>query len=534
MNQPALAQATAQIVSPPLPTGVSWLVNCLLELGIRAQGYGAHWQDGPDGSGLLPAQAREQLLWTLPVLHRQGRFDFAEPLTVVCEHLLGCAQFPARKTILFVRDLRDTLYSHFQRKLFNSRELEMPGLKSRRFSDSEADFRAYLRQAEIWPLHFGYLFDLPPADTLACFYLFWLAQVPAEQLLVLRFEDCKRDAAGQLRRVLDFLGLERDSAACAQAIANSDFSHFQAINRTMRERTGSGILISRAGRVAEWKQTFSPEALACLQGPAAEALQALGYEPSPAGAMPWSGAISAEQTAQALAPLRAWLAQGDSGSAEAWISAALAQALPPPLGALLLGQWLGLLWTRAIMGAAQSHLPAASRAFGFFSDFAARYAMLPQLAQAATRLLDSQHPLHFLWPRPQAFVAAGIDLASAVDRARAAGLPYLLWHRAGLRLELAGQLQLCALLEKHLPQADAVIPILAPDAGLSEADFAARALALHARWGAEFASIRPAALPACLLVRLSSLGSIPDPGAEADWLAGLKIYRALGVLARPG
>lgn len=519
-------------MSPPLPTGVSWLVNCLLELGIRAQGYGAYWQDGPDGSELLPAPAREQLLWTLPILHRQHRFDFAEPLTVDCEHLLSCARFPARKTILFVRDLRDTLYSHFQRKLLNSRELELPGLTSRRFSDSEADFLVYLRQAEIWPLHFGYLFDLPPADTLACFYLFWLAQVPAESLLLLRFEDCKRDPAGQLRRGLDFLGLEREPAACAQAISHSDFVHFQAINQIMRARTGSEMLISRAGRVAEWRQTFSPAALACLQGPAAEALQALGYEPSPAAPAAWSGTLRAEQTGPVLAPLRAWLAQGDSGSAEAWIRAALAKPLSPPLAALLLGQWLGLLWTRAIMGAAQSHLPAAIRAFDFFSAFAARYATLPQLARAAMRLREPRHPLHFLWPRPQAFVAVGGDLAGAVERARAAGLPYLLWHSAGLRLELPGQLQLCALLEKHLPQADAVIPRLETDSRLSAAAFAARALELHACWGAEYASIQPAALPACILLRLGSLSEIPVAGAEADWLAGLKIYRALGVLAR--
>ncbi|MEZ0373472.1 MAG: sulfotransferase domain-containing protein [Candidatus Sericytochromatia bacterium] len=511
-----------QIVSAPMPSGVTWLINCLLELGIRTTNSGMGWAETPGGSRMEPEDLRDNLRWFLPVLENQDLFRFREEIEVFWDHRLQVALYPARKTVLMVRDPRDAAYSQFRR-------LSHQGL----YRESEADLLTFLAQPMSWQKYFPQLFDLPPADTLAYYNLYVRHQVPPEHLLTLRFEDCKRDPLGQLTRVLDFFACPCGRAEMLTAIAKSDFRQAQAALERRKARTGLSHLAHRTGRVEEWRSRLSPAALACFRGPAQAALQAFGYEPLPEQEQPPADEELIARASPLLAEFHGLLAAGDSSSAELLLRQLLARNLDGEIRHLLSGQWLALLWTRSVMRAAQSHLPAATRMVRFFSAMNARYATLPQLRQAAARILAPEHPLHFLWPGQLIYRHApemdGFAVAAAA--ALASGQKYFLWQRQGVLLQNTGLFQLCALLESPFPEVVAAVPVCEA-AGQDPATFAERAYRRHAQWGAEFQPIRLQQLPDCILLRVSRLSRdlAVDPGA---WLEPQPCYQALGVLMAP-
>ena len=533
----------AQIVSPPLPTGVSWLVNCLLELGIRTTMTSTTWIDGPDGSRLTPEYIRERMRWQLPILDREGLVSFRDdgPIhEVYWSHRLSYSHYPARKTILCVRDLRDSAYSQFRRLVNDGTYL-----------DSEAELLAFLTRPEIHMDHFPHLFDLPPADTLAYYYLLCLELVPAEQLLVLRFEDRQADPARELRRVLDFLGFVRSEDEMAVALAHSDTRQALALQQKRNAGHHDKTLRARAGKVGEWKDVLSPAALACFRGPAEKALEWLGYEPLPAGtASAPESELSPTLAAQASSMFMRYhqlLGQGQQAQATALMQQMIqASSRDLALRSHLSGQMLGLLWTRAIMGMSGSHLPAAAKMARFFFARNAEFAAWPPLQQAAAQVANPHHVLHTLGPErlfrtaesvepqnPAKLIYFHPELRTEADFGRVArlaldsGLRYFLWQRQGVQLDGHGLLQLCDLL-RPLAYAAAAVPMLLPP---QAANFALEAYKLHARLGAEIVPLRLAALPDCVLFQTGALAGLPFEQAPASWIGELCAYQAQGVLA---
>lgn len=506
-----------QIVSAPMPTGVAWLVNCLMELDIRTTPDGAYWQDEPGGSRLIPAEVHENLLWYLPALHRRQSFDFAaDDAEVFWDHRLTFVCYPARPTVLFVRDPRDTIYSQFRRLVHHGS-----------YRESQGDLFAYLHQRETWPISFPLLFDLPPADTLAYYYITALQLVPPEQLLVVRFEDSKRDPAGQLRRVLDFLGIQRSEARIQAALAQSDVRHSLAIGAKMAGRPGPAKLSSRGGRIGEWQTAYSPLALSAFEGPASVMLQLFGYQPLPA--VPARAPLRSQGAPlPALERIQALMAGADLNTAETLIRETLTAPIEPTARLQLAGQWLALLWTRAVLREAQSELPIAGQMARCLGILNAAYASLPEWRQAAAEILRPAHPLHALAsPNPifSPSLATEADFLAAMPQARASGRAYLLWRRPDCEISPAGLWQLCTLLGQPRPEPEAVMPQCLPHRSpLSEAQ------AAHARWGAEFARVTLHRLPPLLLIRCDALPAVA-PASLGIWLAGLRVYRARGVLA---
>lgn len=533
----------AQIVSPPFPIGLSWLINCLLELGVRATMYSTSWIDGPEGSRMVPEYIREKMRWQLPILARAAglvQFRDDEPIQEVeWSHRLTYAQYPARKTILCVRDPRDAAYSQFRRLV-----------KDGTYQDSEAELLAFLTRPEIHMEHFPHLFDLPPADTLAYYYLLCLELVPPEQLLVLRFEDRKADPVRELRRVLDFLGLARSESEISHALANSDIQQALALQQSRDVGTHPQALRARAGKIGEWKDVLSPAALACFRGPAEKAMARLGYEPLPDGTPPARGSgLRPGRAAEATAMFIRYhqlLGQGQQAQAAGLMRQMLqASSRDPGLRSHLSGQMLGLLWTRAIMGMSGSHLPVAARMAQFFFASNAEFAAWPPLQQVAAQIANPHHALHTLsherlFRSPEADVQNPAkliyfhpELRSEADFSRAArlaidsGLRYFLWQREGVLLDGRGLLQLCDLL-RPLPHAEAAVPVFQTAAS---ANFAFEAYQLHARLGAELSPLRLNALPDCVLFQTGALASLPLEQPAASWIGALCAYRALGVLA---
>ena len=523
-----------------MPTGVSWLIGCLLSLGIRTTDYRAHWLETPTGSRPAPDWVVGYLKTFLPMMQSARAFDFEPGIEVFWGHQLSYTHYPARKTILSIRDPRDTVYSQFRREVHE-------GL----YQDSEAELLSYLRSPEIHLQFFPHLFDLPPADTLAVFALLCLRLVPPEQLLVLRFEDVKRDPAGQLRRVLDFLGLRRSEAQIQAALEASDTRHFQELSDSLTARTGIRKLISRGGQVEEWRQTVSAAALACFRGPAQELIAELDYPPLPpmADQPPSVEPALREQASALIGRFHQLMAEGAAQQAQALLQQSFrASEQNLVLRDLIAGQMMGLLWTRAIMGPARSHLPVAARMARFFFDFNARYGAWPQLRQAAAKILNPAHALHTLGPgSPLAGPEGGAGLPSqkliyfnprlsapgdfsrAAAEALASGLKFLLWRRPGVQLEGQGLLQLCDLLHAR-NEALAVLPARMP----GQPDLAAFRFAAYqqqVRQGAEFETVSLAELPDCALFRCKRLAGLALQAPIREWSAGQTIYRALGVLA---
>lgn len=480
-----------------MPTGAGWLANALLELGVRATPYGGHWQREAEGERLEPLERRQLLNWHLPALARAPGLHFEAGSEVFFEHRLGLAHYPARPTILFVRDLRDAVFSHLIQQLY-----------VRRLDWTPERLLLRIDQPEVWKQATPHLFELPAPDSLAYFYFFWLCW-PRERLLIVRFEDTKRDPIGQLRRVLDFLHLSRSESQLAQAVAASDLKQFQALRDRMQQLTGRTLMINRRGVIGEWREAlptaFQSAFLQRFVGPAAAALMTLGYaldelpppppEPKLAPALleglrrlNWPALVSKLQTA---------LAQADD------------QERP-----LLRTQLLALIWTQVVFAPAQLNTPLARRVAGAFCKLNAGFGLLPQLQRAAQTLLEPGHPLYrvdtpAIWrANPQR------PLSEALDAARRTGHRLVLWQVPGLELQPEGLLQLAEMLDGRHSWPTAAMPSL-----VSPAEFSRSSLQRHAELGAEFEACELSELPPCLLMRLDA-----DAG---NW----RVHRALGVLA---
>lgn len=506
-----------QIVSPPLPTGVTWLVNVLLELGVRCTSYGSSWLEGADGSYPVSPDKLRYLLWHLPALHRQQGFAFRPDAEVFWDHQLAYAQYPARKTILFARDLRDSAYS------YACRQLNLPDV-------GHEQLLSELHKPRTWPDYFPHLFDLPLADTLGYFYLIWLTLIPERQLLVLRFEDCKADPLGQLRRVCAFLNLSFGEAELTRALQASELGRFQEIRRMMEARAGYTSSINRKGLPLEWKTlaaTQSTEFHACFEGTARKALNLLGYEPPP---MPAPAAVAlGPEGSRLYRELNQQLQQNRLPEAIARLSLELPALRDPQLRRVGAGQLLALLWTRAILGPAQQSLPQAARLARLLTSLNAEFVGFERLQAAAAQILERTHPLRQLPSAPWA-ADSRLPLAQALEDARKRGLPYLLWQQPGVLLTTSGLQQLEALLDGRDPLVRAAIPTFSEPA-LRQREFLERSAELHRVWGAEFRLIRVRRLPACMLLRTDAFGASPLRGEPESWLAELVVQQAIGVLA---
>lgn len=512
-----------QIVSVPVPSGASWLGNVLLELNLRLTADRVGWSETPQGSRIASEAQRAKLIWHLPALRRRSHFRFAPGIEIFWDHRLDFCQYPGRKTLLYLRDPRDAAYSYYRRLAF-----ELPEA----FADTEAGFLAWLRKPETWAQYFPGLFELPIAETQAYFNLFWLCYYRPEQLLTVRHEDAKRDPFGQLERILAFWGIERSRAEIERALEHSDIKKAMAQNRQLMAATGKNHLSHRRGAVEEWRQSYTPEALACFAGPAEALLQAGGYPPLPNRAPPVPPQALLARAEPLLAGFDARLRPGELPAAERYLLGALPaqpQALYPISGALL----LALRWTRALLGQAQYHSPQAVKMVRIFSDFNLGWLSTPSVRDNCLRILNQRHVLHQPPTVPSTLIApVGESLPSALARARAAGQSLVFWRQTELLLEHSAFFQLQALLDGRHPGTMAVIPrqeTLPLSDMAAVADFRARAYLLHARAGAEAESYRLERPPLCLLLR----SEVAPPQGDLDvWLANLEVRQATGLLCQ--
>jgi len=239
------------LVSPREPSGATWLINCLLELGVMTYRYspaGMWRQEG--GRWLVNPHERVLRKW-LPALSDHENFAFRGDLEVQWMHEWFTEEYAASEMLYFVRDPRDALYSRYKR--------EAPQLSYREFA-AFPDVYTLLDKVTNWWLY---------TST-------WLTH---PRLSVCRFEDYKADAATTLARVLDALQLHYDSARIEDAVRYSTFERAAAAEAAYRaERPEDTQLINRSGQPKEWLAGGMDTAvLERIEGGCGDLLSRLGY-----------------------------------------------------------------------------------------------------------------------------------------------------------------------------------------------------------------------------------------------------------------
>lgn len=250
-----MASRRVYLPSPREPSGATWLINCLLELGIRTFRY------SPDGmwrreKGRWLLNPHEQLLrkW-LPALSDHDRFDFRNDIEVQWMHEWRSEKYTDSQIVYFVRDPRDALFSRYKR--------EAPQLSFAEFA-AFPDVRTLLDKVVNWKL----------------FNEGWLSH---PRLTVVRFEDYKADAGRTLRQVLHAMGVEYGPADIDRAVRTSTYDRAAAAERAYRsEHPEDTQIINRSGVPMEWQTgKIDRDVVARIESLCTGLLERLGYS-SPA------------------------------------------------------------------------------------------------------------------------------------------------------------------------------------------------------------------------------------------------------------
>ena len=242
------------LMSPREPSGVTWLANCLLELGICTWRHArkAMWQDGPGGAMRLHPQEDTLKRW-LPALSAQAEFRFRPGLEVQWDHTWPRDDDVPREVLLFVRDPRDALYSRYRREA------------------GPISYRDYASTIDPWTL-------LDRVDTWCLFERVWLAH---PRVHVLRFEDYKADARALLTRALTLLRVEVSDADLDRALTGSSFERARDAETAYLAAHPEQTLhqINRAGGVGSWRQLDGDDATVAtdLARRGADLMKRFGY-----------------------------------------------------------------------------------------------------------------------------------------------------------------------------------------------------------------------------------------------------------------
>jgi len=265
-ERPGYARYDLDLVSPEVPSGAAWLVNCLLELGVSAwKPWGTddrvHWQHLQDFDYRYVGGDNG---WrrVLPALVDGRDFAFRAQPCVRAHHAWPGVHPPASRTILFVRDPRDALLSAWHR-------LRRIGTIA-----PDQDFIAFCRSP-------FFHYPISWQDYLLLFLRTWRAALARTEALVVRFEDYRRDAAGTLLAVLRYLDVEAAEPAVQAAVTASAIDRVSAEDRRLHAEGIVPSTIVRGVPPGEYERQFDDAAHRLVGARFDDVGAWLGYEPSP-------------------------------------------------------------------------------------------------------------------------------------------------------------------------------------------------------------------------------------------------------------
>lgn len=192
---------TLQIVGPREPSGITWLVNCLIELGIETTIYENLFLSENEYKIINPAYWHySRLLPSLSDLER--KFRFRNDIKINFSHKWISEELAENQTIIFTRNPQTSMYSSYKRI----------GKKDETFYNfiTKPDKKWILNRLQVWNL----------------WHLFWMTHPSVK---VLSFEDYKSDSLSTLKKSLTWFNLENFSnQELIKSIELSDWSAARA------------------------------------------------------------------------------------------------------------------------------------------------------------------------------------------------------------------------------------------------------------------------------------------------------------------
>lgn len=157
------------------------------------------------------------------------------------------------RVIYILRDGRDVYASYFHYK--------QPGLSG------ETTFEDFL-QGDRWPTRWGE------------HVRGWMdAASQRDDILIVRFEDLKKDSAHELRRMLSFLGNKSiPESRIQQAAEASSFENMRRLEKERGRKYGDVDQFMRKGESGGWQELFTEEAKGIFKKKDGQELVRLGYE----------------------------------------------------------------------------------------------------------------------------------------------------------------------------------------------------------------------------------------------------------------
>ncbi len=248
----ALKPVKIYLISPREPSGATWLINCLLELGVKTyrETLGDMWMPTRGGGYTLNLVENHLKKW-LPILSARETFDFRDDIEVEWAHQWPTRRHARHRIIYFVRDPRDAIFSRYRR--------ESPDMS----------FEEFLDFPDPHTLH-------DKIDTWSMFNELWLRQPDIRSF---RFEDYKSDARKTLEAILDYAGLRVTEPELTLALENSTFEKAALAEKKYREDNPEDAqLINRASQVGGWKVSDDAACISRIARQTAGLLAHFGYE----------------------------------------------------------------------------------------------------------------------------------------------------------------------------------------------------------------------------------------------------------------
>lgn len=98
--------------------------------------------------------------------------------------------------------------------------------------------------------------------------------IPEENVILVKYEDCLRDAAGQLRGIAEYLGIDAGDALLEEIVETHSFEKITG-RMPGQQETDS---FHRKGVAGDWKEHFTLEAASAFAQFAGDVLVSTGYE----------------------------------------------------------------------------------------------------------------------------------------------------------------------------------------------------------------------------------------------------------------
>lgn len=173
--------STALLIGPVQPSGLTWVVNCLLELGVHTSFSRKEiWEHVGNRKYRLKTENQNLARW-LPSLEDLNReFTFREDIKVLWSHDWPSPELINERILFFTRDPRTALYSEYKR--FENDNSFMNHIL-------ELDTQLLCSRIQVWNM----------------FHLLWSCQ---PNVTYVRFEDYKLNPIPTLKNCIESLGIK--------------------------------------------------------------------------------------------------------------------------------------------------------------------------------------------------------------------------------------------------------------------------------------------------------------------------------------